>query len=181
MTYSRAPLPDIFHHSPDSLIKNRVSNQRDAQYFYEMAVVYAYNSMLRSCDTELILTLEDDVLLSPSTLRQMTDVMRPQTVAVVAHYPCHLQGYSMVWDVLPDGTHRHEPKRRKGVEQVGGSGFGCSLFRFHELNRQPIRTAVRQSPPLWYDHIAFDALREHGEVLCNWDIDVEHVKTERYL
>lgn len=181
MTYTRAPLPATFGHTPETLIKNRVSNADDAQYFYEMAVVYAYNSMLRTCDTDFVLTLEDDVLLSPSSLKTMLQTFKGDTSAVVAHYPCHLQGYSMVWDVTGKGEHRHFPSRGSGVETVGGSGFGCSLFRTSELERQPIATSVRNNPPRWYDYIAFDALRRHGKILCNWDVQIEHVKTERHI
>jgi glycosyltransferase involved in cell wall biosynthesis len=180
LTYTRAPLPGVFGHTPDSLIRGRVRNTRDAQYFYEMAVVYAYNTLLTTCDTELVLILEDDVIPSPSTLRQMLETLTPQASAVVAHYPCHLQGYSMVWTVGRDGSHTHVPERRSGIEEVGGSGFGCSLIRMADLREEPIRTSVRSLPPRWYDHIAFDRLRRRGPVLCNWDVEVEHVKTERF-
>ncbi|MFH1670319.1 MAG: hypothetical protein ABIA92_01900, partial [Patescibacteria group bacterium] len=36
-----------------------------------------------------------------------------------------------------------------------------------------------KSPPVWYDHLVFAYLRKHGEILCNWDIEVEHLKTNR--
>lgn len=181
LTYTRAPLPATFGHTPDSLIRNRVSNTDDAQYFYEMAVVYAYNTLLRTCDTDFVLTLEDDVLLSPSSLKMMMETFTADAAAVVAHYPCHLRGYSMVWDVTKDGKHRHVTERRTGVGKVGGSGFGCSLFRTTELKRQPIATSVRDNPPRWYDHVAFDAVRRRGTILCNWDVAIEHIKTERHL
>lgn len=180
LTYSRAPLPSIFGHTPDTLIKQRVTNAQDAQYFYEMAVVYAYNTLLSTCDTDFALTVEDDVVLSPSSLKMMLETFTADTSAVVAHYPCHLRGYSMVWEVTPKGEHRHFTKQRSGVEEVGGSGFGCSLFRMSELRRRPISTSLRDQPPRWYDHVAFDELRRHGNILCNWDVEVEHVKTERH-
>lgn len=181
LTYTRAPLPATFGHTPDSLIRHRVSNADNAQYFYEMAVVYAYNTLLRICDTDFVLTLEDDVLLSPASLKMMLETFTADAAAVVAHYPCHLRGYSMVWDVTKDGKHLHVTEPRMGVGKVGGSGFGCSLFRTTELKRQPIATSVRDNPPRWYDHVAFDALRRQGTILCNWDVAIEHVKTERHM
>lgn len=180
ITYSDAPLPKFWKQTPEKLIRNRISDKDNAQYFYEMAVVYAYNTLLRSCDTEYVLVIEDDVVISPPTLRSMLETFDEATVSVVAHYPCHLQGYSMVWKKNPTGGVTHFPKRRSGVEQVDGSGFGCSLFRSRVLKKMPIFTRVQCQPKEWYDHIAFKRLAQHGKILCNWEIEIEHIKTKRY-
>jgi glycosyltransferase involved in cell wall biosynthesis len=181
LTYTEAPLPAIWKHSPESLIRFRVSNKRQAQYYYEMAVVYAYNTLLAACDTEFAFTIEDDVVPAPDALKRLLALMEPDVSAAVAHYPCHLQGYSLVWHEDATGNIVHYPTRREGVEEVGGSGFGCSLFRTEDLRRSPIYTRVYENPPNWYDHIAFTRLRAAGgRVLCDWGIDAEHVKTERY-
>jgi len=74
----------------------------------------------------------------------------------------------------------HYTERKSGVEEVGGSGFGCSLFRMSDLRTQPIFTRVFDSPPYWYDYNVFLHLREKGRVLCNWDVDITHVQTDRF-
>ncbi len=181
MIYTSAPHPAHWGHTAQSLVEHRVRNGRNAQYYYELAVVKAYNHLLISCDTEYALVLEDDVLPAPDALRRMLQTVQADTAAVVCHYPCHLQGYSMVWRANRDGTVTHFPKRRHGVEEVGGSGFGCSLLRMSAFRTMPIHTRVYESPPRWYDYNAFDHLRTQGRVLCNWDIEVEHVRTERFL
>jgi len=180
-TYTKAPLPALWGHTPQTLIEGRVRNINNAQYYYEMAVIYAYNTLLTCCPTEFVLVLEDDIVPEPAALTTMLQTVDEYTAAVVAHYECHLQHRSLVWQCDRKGNVRHFPKRRRGIEQVGGSGFGCSLFRVSDLRKTPFSTRVHHSTPEWYDYLAFKALHRHGKVLCNWDIDVEHVQTERYL
>jgi hypothetical protein len=180
-TYTKAPLPTIWGHTPQSLIEGRVQNIDNAQYYYEMAVIYAYNTLLTCCPTEYVLVLEDDIVPEPAALKKMLKTVDEYTAAVVAHYECHLQGYSLVWHQNRKENVVHFPKRRKGIEEVGGSGFGCSLFRVSDLQKAPFRTCVHHKPPAWYDYITYSRLQRCGKVVCNWDIDVEHVKTERYV
>ncbi len=179
ITYTSAPLPKSWNHSPQSLIHNRL-NSTKVQYYHDMALVYAYNNMIISCDTEYVLALEDDVALSPDALSRLIKTIRyPETVAAVASYPCHLQGYQMVWQNDSGGNLKHPAKRGKGIENIDGAGFGCSLFRTSALSAMPIYTRAYEPIPHWYDHNAFYHLREQGEILCNWDIEVEHMKTDR--
>lgn len=180
-TYTSAPHPDHWNHTPESLIKLRMSNKRNAQYFYELAVVNAYNHFLNTCDTEFGLTVEDDILLSPKSLKMMLSTVEGDVSAVVAPYPCHINGYWLVWDRKADGTIVHPQEREEGVKEIGGSGFGCSLFRMSDLKKMPIYTRVHWQKRQWYDHLAFDHLHTQGTVLCNWDVPIEHVYTERHV
>ena len=180
-TYTKAPLPSSWGHTPQSLIEGRVQNVNNAQYYYEMAVIYAYNTLLTCCPTEYVLVIEDDIVPEPAALKKMLKTVDEHTAAVVAHYECHLQGRSLVWHIDRKGNVKHFPKRREGIEKVGGSGFGCSLFRVSDLNKTPFHTRVQHSTPEWYDYLAYKSLHRYGKVLCNWDIDVEHIKTERYV
>lgn len=179
ITYTSAPLPEFWNHSPQSLIHNRLNSEK-VQYYHDMALVYAYNNMILSCDTEYVLALEDDVALSPDALSRLIKTIRyPETVAVVASYPCHLQGYQMVWKLDKNGCVKHPAKKRSGIERIDGAGFGCSLFRTSALASTPIYTRVYEPISHWYDHNAFAHLRTQGEILCNWDVEVEHMKTNR--
>ncbi len=179
ITYASAPLPASWNHSPQSLIHNRL-NSTKVQYYHDMALVYAYNNMLLSCDTEYVLALEDDVALSPDSLSMLIKTIRyPETVAAVASYPCHLQGYQMAWKLGRNGYPKHPAKKLRGIEKIDGAGFGCSLFRTAALSAMPIYTRAYEALPHWYDYNAFEHLRTQGEILCNWDIDVEHMQTNR--
>lgn len=179
-TYSKAPLPALWEHTPQTLIEGRVQNINNAQYYYEMAVIYAYNTLLTCCPTEYVLVIEDDIVPEPAALKKMLKTVDAYTAAVVAHYECHIQGHSLVWYTTKKGD-VHFPRRKEGIEEVGGSGFGCSLFRVSDLRKNPFYTRVHHTPPEWYDHITYKTLQRYGKVLCNWDIDVEHLQTERYL
>ncbi|MCA9370464.1 MAG: glycosyltransferase [Candidatus Peregrinibacteria bacterium] len=181
ISYTNAPLPALWGHTPQSLIRGRITNEHREQYYYELAVVRAYHEMIRSAKTDYILVLEDDIVPEPDALIQLLQCMDSDVNAVVAHYPCHLQGYSMVWHANARGIVEHYPLRKTGVESVGGSGFGCSLFRTDALRSIPILTHIHHVQKNWYDHLVYTSLKQFGQVLCNWDIDVDHLQTNRYI
>ncbi|HIH23167.1 TPA: glycosyltransferase family 2 protein [Candidatus Micrarchaeota archaeon] len=181
-TYSNAPLPDFWNHTPKSLIRNRINGTNQDRYYHDLALVYAYNNFLISCDTELALTLEDDIELPPDALTKMIQSIKlPDTVAVVASYNCQLKNIQLVWKNDELGTPQFFSKRGKGIEKVDGGGFGCTLFRMHWLKSMPIYTRVFEDPAVWYDHTAFAYLRTQGNVICNWDVHVNHLETERFM
>jgi glycosyltransferase involved in cell wall biosynthesis len=180
VTYTYDPLPDLWKTSFDQLVRGRMHDRRSA-YLYEMAVVRAYNVLQSTCTTPLALTLEDDIIPEPGTLQMMLKAMDEKTVAVVAPYRCPVQGYYIVWEKRDDGQIVHFTEKPSGTGDVGGSGFGCSLFRMHALRRQPIFTRVDLTPPNWYDIIAFGSLAEIGNIRCVWDAHVDHLSTERFL
>ncbi len=175
VTYRKAPLPALWNQTPEKLIANRVSGKDNARHFYQMAVVYVYNHMLVGCDTEFLLTLEDDIAPEPKALKRMLAAWREDTAAVVASYPCRFRDCVIVWS--HEGGKRVQFKQpRTGVEEVAGSGFGCSLFRTSILRKQPIHYNF-DSADGWYDDVAFAHLRWHGKILCDWDIKVEHMES----
>ncbi|MBU2259644.1 hypothetical protein KKC44_03470 [Patescibacteria group bacterium] len=178
-TYSCAPLPELWNFTPSKLIEKRLSDQK-AQYYYDMALVYAYNHLIVSCDTEYSLIVEDDIVVSPDTLTQLIKtVTRSDTVAVVTSYPSNILECQTVWKNDASGKPQFPKRRKKGIEKVDGGGFGCTLLRMDTMKSAPIYTNVYKSPPVWYDHLVFAYLRKHGEILCNWDVKVEHIKTDR--
>jgi hypothetical protein len=175
VTYSKAPLPALWNQTPEKLIANRVSGKDNARHFYQMAVIYVYNLMLAGCSTEFLFTLEDDIAPEPGALKKLFEAFREDTVAAVASYPCRFRDCVIVWS-KQNGKRVQFAKARSGVEPVCGSGFGCSLFRSSVLKKQPIHYSGDR-PDGWYDDVAFALLREHGSVLCDWDIKVEHMES----
>lgn len=175
VTYEKRPLPALWNQTPEKLIANRVSGAENARHFYQMAVIYAYNHMLSACTTEFLFTLEDDIAPEPSALRRLLETFQEDTVATVASYPCRFRNCVIVWS--KEGSKRIQyPKARTGVEPVAGSGFGCSLFRTSVLRGEPIHYNG-DKPDGWYDDVAFAHMRRNGTVLCNWDIQVEHMES----
>ncbi len=174
--YTRAPLPELWGHTPQSLIENRVSGERNARHYYQMVVIAAYNEMLRTCSTDYVLTLEDDIILPESALQMLFDTFTEDAAAVVAAYPCRFRNCMIVWNYDDKGQRVQVPSRRSGTEPVHGSGFGCSLFRTAALGRAPIHY-LYDGPGGWYDDVAFHYVRQSGDVLCNWDVEVEHLES----
>ncbi|MBU0459044.1 glycosyltransferase [Patescibacteria group bacterium] len=182
-TYTSAPLPSYWNHTPENLIKNRVTGTEKDRYYYDLALVYAYNNLITTCDTEFALTLEDDIVLTPNSLTKLIKTINKDTiVAVLASYPCQLQGYQLVWvNDKNDKPRLIQERLQHKITKIDGGGFGCSLFRMSALRKMPIYTRVYENPSVWYDHTTFANLRAQGEVLCNWEVEVEHLETERFV
>lgn len=176
----RDPLPSIWGHTTESLLKNRIGSER-ADYYYQLAVIRAYNVMIRKCDTEYVLTLEDDNILKPDTLRELLSVMHHDVAAVIAPYRSRFYPRYEVWDHLETGGIANRKEKGMGTEEVGGCGFGCTLFRTEYLrNVAPLETRVDRTPKEWYDQLAYTRLADYGRILCNWDCEVEHKKGLTY-
>ncbi len=180
VTYTKAPLPALWNRTPEMLIKNRITKMDETEYYYQLAVVRAFNEMISRSQTEYILTLEDDMHLQPETLKLLAGSMERDTAAVVAPYKSGFYPRYEIW--MPEGTlTRHFTEKQTGIREVGGSGFGCTLFRTDMLKKvAPIFTGVRDTPKQWYDQATYLRLARHGKILCNWDAEVEHMQTERY-
>lgn len=179
-TYTKAPLPPLWGHTPQSLIRHRIEKLDELEYFYQMAVVRAYNVMITTCDTEYVLALEDDMRLETNTLRLLLSSVQRDTAAVIAPYRSGFFPRFEVW--IPNGDSViHFTEKRTGIEEVGGCGFGCTLFRTGMLKQiAPIFTGVHSLPKQWYDQLSYLRLRHYGTILCNWNCEVEHMQTERY-
>lgn len=181
ITYTHAPLPALWNHSPQSLIRQRIADELNADYYYQLAVARAYNDMLRSCDTEYVLTLEDDIAMPPQTVTLLQQTMDRDVAAVVAPYKSGFYPRYDVWLEQKNGTVSNFKDKGKGVEEVGGSGFGCTLFRTSALRKiAPIHTRVHWQPKQYFDQLSYLRLKRYGRILCNWDAEVDHMKTERY-
>ncbi len=180
-TYTDAPLPPFWGQTPANLIKNRIEKLDELEYFYQMAVVRAYNAMITSCDTEYVLTLEDDMRLESQTLNVLLGSFQLETAAVIAPYKSGFYPRYEVWNLREDGVHETFKTKQSGVMEVGGAGCGCTLFRTSMLRAiAPIFTGVRHQPKKWYDQLIYLRLKNHGNILCNWEAEVEHMHTERY-
>ncbi len=181
LTYTHAPLPPLWNHTPESLIRMRIEDPVETDYFYQLAVVRAYNDMIKSVDTEYVLTLEDDMRLNPDTLEKLQAAMHYDTVVAVAPYKSAFYPRYEIWQKGPGGTVKCYTEKQSGVTDVGGSGFGCALFRTFALQQiAPIYTGVRGNPQQWYDQLSYLRLASIGRIVCNWDSEVEHMHTERY-
>lgn len=179
--YMHDPLPEIWRHTTQSLLEGRIGNVRNADYYYQLAVVRAYNTMIASCTTEYALTLEDDNIVESDTLKGLLGCMKFNTAAVIAPYRSRFFPRYEVWDHTEKGGIVHRKEKGTGVEEVGGCGFGCTLFRMSALKAiAPLETGVNANPKQWYDQISYTRLAHRGTILCDWNHEVGHAKSEAF-
>lgn len=172
-TYTAAPLPPSWGHTPTSLTKKHPKDEDDARYYTQLVVSRAYNSLLTTCDTEFALTLEDDIFIAPDTLQKLLEVVEEETVAVLAPYFSRFDARTTIREFDEHGRERPVTHCRSGVEEVAGGGFGCTLFRMSVLRGEPLY-ATGDYKGMWYDHRVFERLRTKGKILCRWDAMVRH-------
>ena len=159
-TYTKAPLPPLLGQTP--------------WYSSQLALVYAYNTLLRTCTTEYAITWEEDILPSPHAIEELLSALRADVAAVVASYHCRFRDCLSVWKLDAAGFPENLRTRSSGITEVGGSGFGFSLFRVSSLRQCPIQFKGDQSG-LWTDAQTFLRLRDQGSILCNWNIDISRL------
>jgi len=176
--YSHVPLPKNWAHTSTTLQQEDRMNNDTADYYYQLAVLRAYNTMITECQTELVVTLEDDMELKPETLAALLTTMEGDIAAVIAPYRHRVLPRYEVWMPLENGTTTHFSQKGTGLQDVGGCGFGCTLFRTRCLKHLlPLYTGVKQDPKQWYDQIAYLRLQQQGRIVCNWDLEINHLQS----
>ncbi len=133
-----------------------------------------WNRIGRLARTDLIWCLEDDVIPPADALERLLEGMGPSIDAVTAHYPSRVvPGCSVAWRYgdMETGFVTHLPRGR-GLESIGGCGFGCTLVRSEVFRAGPARSA---GEAVGYDcNIWLDLGRRGGTVLVDWDLACEH-------
>ena len=179
MAYTNATVPGNQTQAPEDTGNRTAGNTQTPQYRNDLAIIYAYNQFLKTCDTEFVLAVADDVLPAPASLKTLLDAVEEDVVAVAA--PCLSRRTQDCWDIWnTDPADRKMPlkTRGKGTEEIGGSEFGCVLFRMSALKKVSISTDAQWNPERQYDRLVFDQLWNHGRVLCNWDARAEREYTD---
>ena len=95
-----------------------------------LACARIYHRMAGEITTRFVLIVEDDVIPPPGIIGRLLHAMDAGTVAVAAPYRARLHDAFVVWD--DEGSNL---EGGRGVESVGGSGFGCLLIRRGTLDR----------------------------------------------
>ena len=136
----------------------------------QRAVARIYNKMAKDISTEYVLTIEDDVLPPLDVARQLLSGFSPSTVSVAAPLESRYHEGFLHW-YLPKEICI---KRGVGVEEIGGSGFGCTMLRGSVLKD----TVFTSNPafcngdfdgsffarlPQWKKKVNWDCYCQHGQ------------------
>ncbi|MDE1971202.1 MAG: glycosyltransferase [Patescibacteria group bacterium] len=176
-----APLNDafdsvsVYSHSvgePGLESKERTAHTQRA---VQTAVAAIYNRMLNEAQTDLVLTLEDDIIPKDIDLiYRLMDSLEPKTAMVGAPY-------RLRYEPRPYGIWKKPPITRlellttsdRGYSRVEGLGFGCTLLR--KCYFKDFKFMSDLNP--FYDVDICLRLREAGYILgINWDLECEHVQ-----
>src|SRR6185312_1185470 len=117
------PYPDT-HYLAQKVGEPGLADQPRRHYAdgVRLACARIYNRMARESTTAYTLVVEDDIVPPLDAIEQLLREMDPNTATVTGAYRSRYTGDYVVWN--DQGMHI---PRGIGVEEVGGSGFGCVL------------------------------------------------------
>lgn len=168
--------PDVHYYrqavgTPGLADQNRIETTADVR----VAMKRIYSRMARNLDTPFVLTLEDDVRPPVNVVDRLLYDLGPKIGAISAPYRSRFANHFMVWDIngiaLPEMT---------GPQEIGGSGFGCTLFRRDVLANETFVTEPGESED--YDITFAKRVRDKGWTwLADWDCQAEHLDSRTLL
>ncbi len=169
-------------HAADLKSSFTCTDRRPPENSDTRAILFAYNQIIRESHTDYVLTLGEGIVPSPDILSGLLRTMKEDSVAAIAPVWNSSSSQYEVWMTKEDGTIQHLKKQGNGTENVGGAGFGCTLFRMSTLRRiSPLAVGHRSGETVPYDVCTFLRLAGYGYSLCNWDLAVKRIDATQSL
>jgi hypothetical protein len=138
-----------------------------------------YNRFARLTSTPVVFTLEDDVIPPDDAFTRLANTLiKRKAVTVSGSYRHRLEPRLIAWNWSYDGRPTDIPSVAEGIEQVGGTGFGCLA-----LDGTIFSKAVFRSGPPWrnFDTNFFEDLAsEERKILIDWDCRCRHYVHEQH-
>ena len=141
------------------------------------AVARIYNRFARACRTPLALFLEDDVVPLPDAFRRLAELVKSGAASasgvVRGRHEKYRRGAPIAWRWRPDGKREPLALDGSGIEEVGGSGFGCAAVRGDLIAGHVFRSGPPQQD---FDFNFFhDSIRKDGaRAVLDWDCACRH-------
>ena len=134
----------------------------------QRAVARIYNKMAREITTEYVLTIEDDVLPPTNVVELLLSGFTQSTASVCAPLKSRYHEGYLHW-YLPRNTC---VKEGKGIEEIGGNGFGCTMLRGSVLKN----TVFKSNPDFCNGDFdgSFYARIPEWKKKVNWNCDCIH-------
>ena len=127
-----------------------------------------YHRMAGEITTRFVLIVEDDVIPPPSIIERLLRSFDAGTVAVAAPYRARLHDAFVVWD--DEGCNL---EGGRGVQPVGGSGFGCLLLRRGALSQ--MRPSRAEDPADIDRAFGLRLRRERWTYKVDWSQECRHL------
>lgn len=133
-----------------------------------VAVARIYNRMARTVATPFVWVLEDDIVPPDDACEQLLRGFDPQTFSVSGVYASRFHSGCVAWD-LANNSYR---RVRRGLERVGGNGFGCVVLRTHVFD-ETVFTASGSIPD--FDHAFYARIQGRGlHAKIDWSVRCRH-------
>jgi hypothetical protein len=114
--------------------------------------------------------VEDDIVPPLDAIEQLLREMDPNTATVTGAYRSRYTGDYVVWN--DQGMHI---PRGIGVEEVGGSGFGCVLIRRAVLAGETFGFGYDESPD-YYRAFSRRLRDQRWKIKIAWPVECEHLE-----
>ncbi len=157
----------------------------DALEAVRHAVARIYNRFAQACRTPLVFFLEDDVIPSPDAFTRLAELVKngadSASGIVRGRHEKYRRGAAIAWRWRQDGTREPLAQDGGGVEEIGGSGFGCVAMRGDIVAAHVFRSGPPQQD---FDFNFFhDIVREDGaRALLDWGcVCRHHDSAERWV
>ncbi|MBI1349392.1 glycosyltransferase [bacterium] len=141
----------------------------DAVQEVQRVVPSIYNQLAPLSETEYLLIIEDDILPPTTVIQGLLQGMDGDVAAVSGVYRSRYEPERFVaWVPGP----QHLRQRNFGIQDIGGSGFGCLLLRRSVLSEIPLHHG---GPTGNYDHSFAETVAERGlRWRLHWGVPCQH-------
>jgi hypothetical protein len=134
-----------------------------------LAMCRIYRAAFAGLETPFAFVLEDDVLPPLDTIGRLMRAMDRDVAAVSGAYLSRFHPGFVAWKETPATP----MTGGEGVEDIGGSGFGCVLLRHGVVAGEPF--ASLPGGPADYDVAFFERLKAVGwKARIDWSVRAEH-------
>ena len=144
--------------------------RREVQEAVSLAMARIYNRMARELTTDYVWALEDDVSAPDDACRRLLEGFDERTGSVSAAYWSRFANGYVAWD----RRQRRIAVKGRGLQTVGGNGFGCVVLR-GGLARETVFTATLDWPA--YDTAFYWRLQRAAlAAKVDWSLECQHLE-----
>ena len=147
------------------------ADRRENKTAVQQAMTRIYNRMVADLGTEYALIVEDDVIPPADVVERLLRSMGTDVASVAAPYKSRFHAGYVVWG----RDWRTFAKRGRGVERIGGNGFGCTLIRRSVFRHAAFTHAAETGDFDW--NVYYWLARHAGgqfQALLDWSCEAAH-------
>lgn len=136
-----------------------------------------YNRLGEILDTELCIIIEDDVIPPLDAITKLRENFTPSVSSISGCYYSRYDDLLVAWSRKKKSTNLANAREalakgsQKGLEQVGGSGFGCLMIRSELIKSYHFSLNGGR----FYDVVFFDEIQDRARLFVDWTVKCDHL------